>query len=647
MNLKSFIFLLVLFSTLLFVGTTAFAQNKNADVVYNSQDFCDWLQSHQSSGGVLRLGADIDFQSHLSIDAKAPITIDAGSYSFHLNTPSYMAFSGPILIQGSPKGKALFETEFKAQLFISEGVTLKALGDNAIAVKTHWANGFSSYYGNIQVSGYQAKGLQVVTPEPFTLTTISIDARGQEAACIDASQSLMDIFFCRLNASGQNAQSVISGADTVVDTSQCIPMPQSAAIVLPELHQASLITIFDNNTHYQSIEEDYSKGLRFDLTFSKTERTPQRVLSVDWIPDKPLPDTPGTYTHKGELDIPLEYKALLPPSLTSEITLKLLDPSAPYLYPEFQMDSNGQTTITYFQSTSDPNAKITLYLSEDNGRSWYSPEAVPFNEHEPYLYWTEGYLQFHDWFLEGHTYLMQLEIRADDLSGYSNILEISTSANHQTNIKEFGGDRDFSDRGEGAAPVIPAPSASSPAKDMPLNFDSVTYTQRQLTDMAAANPAHLTFFSDGFQVSADTGTLLAALTSPSDSLSVQLTPLDNARYQIELLKNGTPILFSDNPLIVRINCALRNQESLEQLSFKKEDGIPAAIIAYDRDAGQLEIRINASGIYSLSSSWTPSLQNQNFPMSGNPNDLNLLAAFFIFLLLIAMFTLLRIKRKRI
>lgn len=647
MNSKLFFCLLMLFSALLFWGPMALAQDENTDVVYNSQDFCDWLQSHQSTGGVLRLGADLDFQDYMSIDAKAPITIDAGSHSFYLNTPSYMAFSGPILIQGSPKGKALFETEFKAQLFISEGVILRAVGDNATAVKTNWYNGFSSYYGSIEVSGYRAKGLQVTTPEPFALATVSIDANGQEAVCVDASQGPMDIFLCRLKASGQKAQSVISGSDTVVDTSRCSPTPQSAATILPEQHQVSLLTIFDNNTHYQSIMEDYSHSLRLDLAFSETERTPNRILSVDWLPNKPLPDTPGTYTHKGELDLPSEYKELLPPSFTSEITLKLLDPSVPYLYPEFQVDSNGQTTITYFQSTSDPNAKIILYLSEDNGRSWYNPEAVPFNEHEPYLYWTEGYLHFKDWFLEEKTYLMQLEIVSDDLSGASNILELSTSANHQTIIKEFGGDRDFSDRGDAPAPVIPAPSDPLPKAEAPLSTESITYTQNQLADMAAANPAYLTFFGHNFQVSADTNTLLATLSSPSDSLSVQLTPLDGSRYQIELLKNGTPILFSDNPLIVHINCALRDQESLDQLSFKKEDGTPAAITAYNKDAKQLEIHVNTSGIYHLSSSWTPPIQTKSTLSPADSKGLNGLSALFIFLLLIAILTLLGVKRKRI
>ncbi|ALU13746.1 hypothetical protein ACH52_0929 [Eubacterium limosum] len=62
--------------------------------------------------------------------------------------------------------------------------------------------------------------------------------------------------------------------------------------------------------------------------------------------------------------------------------------------------------------------------------------------------------------------------------------------------------------------------------------------------------------------------------------------------------------FSDTPLLVRINIALRESETPDQLSFKTEDGAAADIAAYNSETGQLELRVSVPGVYTLSSDWS-------------------------------------------
>lgn len=62
--------------------------------------------------------------------------------------------------------------------------------------------------------------------------------------------------------------------------------------------------------------------------------------------------------------------------------------------------------------------------------------------------------------------------------------------------------------------------------------------------------------------------------------------------------------FSDTPLLVRINIALRENETPDQLSFKTEDGAAADIAAYNSETGQLELRVSVPGVYTLSSDWS-------------------------------------------
>lgn len=95
-------FILALLMFLVLPSVRAHAETTAPDRVDSAEALSQWLDSHKESGGQVALDADIEWEGYFKFLTKAPVIIDAGSYSFHLNYRSYLGFSGPVTIKGSP-----------------------------------------------------------------------------------------------------------------------------------------------------------------------------------------------------------------------------------------------------------------------------------------------------------------------------------------------------------------------------------------------------------------------------------------------------------------------------------------------------------------------------------------------------------------
>ena len=103
-------FILALLMFLSLPCVKAHAETTAPDRVDSAEALVHWLDSHKESGGQVALDADIEWEGYFNFLTKAPVIIDAGSYSFHLNYRSYLGFSGPVTIKGSPlPGGILFD----------------------------------------------------------------------------------------------------------------------------------------------------------------------------------------------------------------------------------------------------------------------------------------------------------------------------------------------------------------------------------------------------------------------------------------------------------------------------------------------------------------------------------------------------------
>lgn len=588
---------------LLFLGLPCVRVHAEAtapDRVDSAEALVQWLDSHKESGGQVALDADIEWEGYFKFLTEAPVIIDAGSYSFHLNYRSYLGFSGPVTIKGTPlPGGVLFDGEQNAQLSLEDGVRVVAEGDNVIAVQTRWSQGLATYFADICVTGRQATAVRLAGGD-LSLSCIRLYADGEAAACLDAGEGTADVFFSILKATGQNAVSLRSGAGSVVDTAACSPEPENAVLIPANRHKIELGVANGDPFFYKSIQNTKPLPGRVEITFDKTENTPARSLSLSWTPETTPPAVPGSYTVTGVLELPEDFAALLG-DFKPTLSVQMVDPSRPYLKPLYKLNADGVCVIPYFINLNPKDHHETLYLSEDNGKSWYS---VPSDsgEGDSYMSYDHLSIQFKNYFEPGKTYLLKMEVESPEISGISNILEITLSDDGSLDIFSFDGDRDFSDRDDGLSSVVPV-SPGTPIDTGAAGGE--TYSSSEVMDMVEANPGYTTFFGEGIQASVDSDALAALTPGADDTLTVQLTALGGSRYRVAFIKkNGEAVTFSDTPLLVKINIALRENETPDQLSFKTEDGTTADITAYNSETGQLELRVSVPGVYTLSSDWS-------------------------------------------
>lgn len=593
-------FILALLMFLSLPSVRAHAETTVPDRVDSAEALSQWLDSHKESGGQVALDADIEWEGYFKFLTKAPVIIDAGSYSFHLNYRSYLGFSGPVTIKGSPlPDGVLFDGEQNAQLSLDDGARVVAEGDNVTAVQTRWSQGLSTCFADICVTGRQATAVRLAGGD-LSLSCIRLYASGEGAACLDAGEGTADVFFSILKATGPDAVSLRSGAGSVVDTAACSPEPEDAVLIPASRHKIGLWVANSDSFFYKSIQDTEPLPGRVEITFDKTESTPARSLSLDWTPETTPPAVPGSYTVTGVLELPEDFTALLG-DFKPTLSVQMVDPSRPYLKPIYQLNADGVCAIPYFKTFNSKDHHEILYLSEDNGKSWHS---VPSDsgKGDRYMSYNHLSIQFKNYFEPGKTYLLKMEVESPEISGTSNILEITLSDDGSLDIFSFDGDRDFSDRDDSHSDVIPV------SPDTPIDTaaaDGETYSSSEVMDMVEANPGYTTFFGEGIQASVDSQALAALMPGADDTLTVQLTALGGSRYRVAFIKkSGEAVTFSDTPLLVRINIALRENETPDQLSFKTEDGAAADIAAYNSETGQLELRVSVPGVYTLSSDWS-------------------------------------------
>ena len=592
MRIKTFLLIFLLSFCFFPCLGLAQAEEGSEDTAGSAEELSQWLESHADTGGSVRLERSLEWDNYLSIQATAPLTIDTGSYSLHLNPRSYLGLDGPVTVQGMPSpGNAIFDAEASAQLAIGTGTVIRAMGTGAVAVRTRWGQNFTSLNATVEAIGTDATAIEVAEGT-LEFHYARVYAQGENAACIDAAQGSADVFFSILEATGQNAVSVRSDTSSIIDVSRCQPEPENAVVIPASAHDIYLSALSGRKIFHKSILDSTPLPERVVLVFGAAAQVPERGLSLGWTPGLTLPNAPGQYEVPGVLDLPEDFLQLIggrPPALS----VQLVDPAKPYIKPAFSVSPNGVYSLSYFKTLNARDHREALYISEDMGKNWqYVPSGD--NKQDSFISYNHLKLKFRNYFKPDKTYLLVMETESPEISGFSNILELTLSSDSVININNFNGDRDFSDREDETVSTSPGPPDSS-----------TTYNQSQIQELVAANPDTTTFFGSGIQASISSQPLAQLLPEETDVLTVHCTLLGGSSYRIELIKNGTESIdFSETPLRVRINCRLRENETLDQLSFKKEDGVSASIVSYEGETGQLELLVSSAGIYTLSSVWT-------------------------------------------
>lgn len=579
------------------------AEENSEDIVSSAEELSQWLESHADTGGSVRLERSIEWRDYLSIHATVPLTIDTGSHSIHLNPLSYLGLTGPVTVEGTPSpGNAIFDAEANAQLAIGTDTVIRARGTGAVAVRTRWSQNFSPLNATVEAIGTNATAIEVAGGT-LSFYYARIYAQGENAACIDATQGSVDVFFSILKATGQSAVSVRSNDASIIDVSSCQPEPENAVVIPASSHDIYISVSLSQEIFHKSILDSTPLPERVSLVFGATAQVPERGLSLDWTPDATLPDAPGQYEVPGVLDLSEDFLQLIG-GRQPTLSIQLVDPAKPYLKPTFAVTPNGIYSISYFQTLNAHDHQEALYISEDMGKTWqYVPSGD--SKQDSFISYNHLKLKFRNYFEPDKTYLLVMETESPEISGFSNILELTLSSDRVININNFNGDRDFSDREDDTVSTTPGPPDTESGVKADAPDVSTTYNQSQILELVAANPDSTTFFGSGIQASISSQTLAQLLPEENDVLTVHCTLIGGSSYRIELIKNGTESIdFSETPLRVRVNCRLRENETFDQLSFKTEDGVSASIVSYDEETGQLELLVTSAGIYTLSSVWT-------------------------------------------
>lgn len=362
-------------------------QSASSDVVYNETELADWVEQHNETGGLVRLGDVVTITS--SIYAEAPITIDTGAFG--------LVFDGD-MVSGNKNLQIIGEgvdvpvvNVFYIDLFffmpqgwneriISLNITATGkdgIGGTALMVSCGMDHPINlceiRYQGYIRSYGKGAVGIKFTQNVEAYCFQVAVSGENSQAVSAPNGATL---YYCRLSAEGSDGV-VAKDPAIVLDTCVALPEPENIRnlkrsleaeainqLYLP-IEQHETITMFDIFP-FTEVKLPLSGGNGYEGVHC--------ALPVKWnedILDNIDTSKLGRNYVPGRLPPPFQGLGLDNINLT--LIVEVRDPVKPCIQ-SISPNKDGDRTYFYFEfwdyyDRSD--GKIILWRSDDEGKTWW------------------------------------------------------------------------------------------------------------------------------------------------------------------------------------------------------------------------------------------------------------------------------------
>lgn len=433
---------------------------------------------NRDEGGTVTVAGDIRWDLETPVEVTRPVTVELGYFGIFVPEEITFRVAGPVLFTGSGTSRPLLEAE--GGFSFEGGVAAEAVGEHCTAVRAYSLNW---EFPEISARGPGATAVDLLGDGPMELLGGWFRAEGSGSVAV-RSERPVRLIFCRAEAEGA---AVLSTGEVILDGSRVNPEPpgartiQRTAVPAHRVRENGLCAALGTGrAGLEELWEDSLGGRAQFYAYDTAEREPAQLFSVPMAPVS-FPETlSGDYEAACAPLAPEWFPLELAPFL---VTIHAVGENQPFLMDA--QDAGAGAYVRFFREITGAD-RLTLWVSEDGGKSWRGAEEYSGSA----VLSTGAQVEGLEW---NRTYLFQLAVEGGPMAGRSNVLEFPLYDDYHVN---GGGSRDDDDRGDlGELPagdfLVPPPessrgeSVSSPGPGVSENSPPPSAEPRE----SAARPA--------------------------------------------------------------------------------------------------------------------------------------------------------------
>lgn len=433
---------------------------------------------NRDEGGTVTVAGDIRWDLETPVEVTRPVTVELGDFGIFVPEEITFRVAGPVLFTGSGTSRPLLEAE--GGFSFEGGVAAEAVGEHCTAVRAYSLNW---EFPEISARGTGATAVDLLGDGPMELLGGWFRAEGSGSVAV-RSERPVRLIFCRAEAEGA---AVLSTGEVILDGSRVSPeLPgartiQRTAVPAHRIRENGLCAAMGTDrAGVEELWEDSLGGRAQFYAYDTAEREPAQLFSVPMAPVS-FPETlSGDYEAACVSLAPEWFPLELAPFL---VTIHAVGENQPFLMDA--QDAGAGAYVRFFREITGAD-RLTLWVSEDGGKSWRGAEEYSGSA----VLSTGAQVEGLEW---NRTYLFQLAVEGGPMAGRSNVLEFPLYDDYHVN---GGGSRDDDDRGDlGELPagdfLVPPPessqgeSVSSPGPETWENLPPPSAEPRE----SAARPA--------------------------------------------------------------------------------------------------------------------------------------------------------------
>ena len=433
---------------------------------------------NRDEGGTVTVAGDIRWDLETPVEVTRPVTVELGDFGIFVPEEITFRVAGPVLFTGSGTSRPLRAGE--GGFPFAGGVGGAAGGEHGTAVRAYSLNW---EFPEISARGTGATAVDLLGDGPMELLGGWFRAEGSGSVAV-RSERPVRLIFCRAEAEGA---AVLSTGEVILDGSRVSPeLPgartiQRTAVPAHRIRENGLCAAMGTDrAGVEELWEDSLGGRAQFYAYDTAEREPAQLFSVPMAPVS-FPETlSGDYEAACAPLAPEWFPLELAPFL---VTIHAVGENQPFLMDA--QDAGAGAYVRFFREITGAD-RLTLWVSEDGGKSWRGAEEYSGSA----VLSTGAQVEGLEW---NRTYLFQLAVEGGPMAGRSNVLEFPLYDDYHVN---GGGSRDDDDRGDlGELPagdfLVPPPesspgeSVSSPGPETWENLPPPSAEPRE----SAARPA--------------------------------------------------------------------------------------------------------------------------------------------------------------
>lgn len=398
---KGIIIVLTLYICVALFSINVFAEKPESvsveNIVYSEEELEQWLYDNEQYGGNVVLGDNITITNLILCFPEVPIIIDTNQFGLVFDY-GYLLLNENVIVRG--EGVNLPVIELKNAGFVHmetwdsilQSFNITAVGKNgmggcALRVSDTGNSIINTdhltYKTFIRSYGENAVGIEFNIPT--TTFGFQIEVDGKNSSAISGTDQIQ-LFFCKLNATGNNAKS-ITGSNFTLNNCIISPEPVNATVLERKITgisgQRLYYPIEQHNNSILSSLMYYHSNYNFILSGDQDNPSITIPISVQWDDNIFLTDTSvlSKNTFSGRVN-PILQQFNLEGNYDIELTVDVRDPDVPCIFNV--IFSSDYMDFELWKSYKGKQQDVILWRSDDDGKTWYEyteNENIQFNHY--------------------------------------------------------------------------------------------------------------------------------------------------------------------------------------------------------------------------------------------------------------------------